>query len=88
MAQVLDEADRTDVEITRDERVVQPVRGVLGQHDVEQRAAVHETPVERQAVQELDVADPGALRHLTRLPVRAHFPWTLPLRRRRLRLRG
>ena len=50
MAQVLDEADGADVEVTGDERVVQPVRRVFGQHDVEQRPAAHQAPVERQAV--------------------------------------
>ena len=59
MAQVLDQRDRADVEVTGDQRVVQPVRGVLVQVDVEQGAGAHQAPVDRQAVQELDVPDPG-----------------------------
>ena len=59
VAQVLHQRDGADVEVAGDEGGVEPVRGVLVQVDAEQRARAHEPPVDRQAVQELDVSDPG-----------------------------
>ena len=57
VSQVLQQGDRADVEISPNERVVEPIRRVLGQLDVEQRARTHQSPVDRQAIQELDVSD-------------------------------
>jgi hypothetical protein len=54
--EVLDERDGPDVEVAGHQGVVQPVGGVLGQLDVEQRAGLDQPPVEREAVEELDVA--------------------------------
>lgn len=60
VAQVLDHRDRANVEVAADEHVVETVGGVLGEFDVEQGPATDETPVDRQAVQELDVTHAGA----------------------------
>ena len=59
VAQVLHQRDRPDVEVTGDQGGVEPVRGVLVQVDVEQGTRAHQPPVQRQAVEELDVAHPG-----------------------------
>ena len=60
VAQVLDKADGPEVDLARDQHVVQLVRGVLDQLDVGQRAGADQAPVERQAVEELDVTDAGS----------------------------
>ena len=57
VSQVLQQRNRPDVEISPNERVVEPIRRVFGQLDVEQRARAHQSPVDRQAIQELDVSD-------------------------------
>ena len=59
--QVLHQRDRADVEVTVDQCGVEPVGGVLAQVDVDQGAGTHQPPVDRQAVEELDVPDPGAV---------------------------
>lgn len=59
VAEELHEGDRGDVELARDEALTELFGGVLGQLQVQQRAGSGQPPVERQAVQELDVADAG-----------------------------
>ncbi|CAM5609567.1 hypothetical protein SCALM49S_00038 [Streptomyces californicus] len=59
VAQVLHEGDRTDVQVPPDELLAEALRGVLGELQVEQGSRARQAPVERQAVQELDVADAG-----------------------------
>jgi hypothetical protein len=56
--EVLDQADRSQIQLAGEQRVVQSVRRVLAQIEIQQRAGAHEAPVERQAVEELDVPDP------------------------------
>lgn len=60
VAQILHEGDRADVQVAVDQLGAELLRGVLGQLQVEQGTGSGETPVEGDAVQELDVADPGA----------------------------
>ena len=57
--EVLHEGDRADVEITLDELGAELLRGVLGELQVQQGAGPGQAPVQGDAVQELDVADPG-----------------------------
>jgi hypothetical protein len=60
MTQVLEERNGPDVQIARDECGVEPVGRVLVQVDVQQGTRAHQSPVDRQAVEELDVAHPGS----------------------------
>src|SRR5207253_2953754 len=55
--QVLDHADGCDVEITGHQPIAEPIRGVAPQIDVEQGTRVDQPPIDRQAVQELNVTD-------------------------------
>lgn len=55
----LDQGDRADVEVAPDELLGELLGGVLGQLQVEQGPGAGESPVEGDAVEELDVADPG-----------------------------
>jgi hypothetical protein len=75
VAQVLDQRDRTDVQVAIEQGGRQPIGRVLVQVDPEQGARAHQAPVDRQAVEELDVTDPGTAQRLVRFARRRHgFP--------------
>lgn len=59
VAQVLHKGDRADVQLPLDQLLAEPLRGVLGELQVEQGSRPRQAPVQREAVQELDVADAG-----------------------------
>ncbi len=60
VAEVLHAGDRGDVELSGDQGVAQPFGGVLGQVQIKEGPGPGQAPVDRQAVQELDVPHPGA----------------------------
>ncbi len=70
VAQVLDAGDRGDVELSGDQGVAQPLGGVLGQVQVEEGPGPGQAPVDRQAVQELDVPHAGTYGFAVRAAVR------------------
>jgi hypothetical protein len=59
VTEVLDAGDRRDVEVAVDQRVAQPLRGVLGEVQVEEGPGTGQPPVDGYAVEELDVSHPG-----------------------------